>query len=177
MKGVMKMPGTRREILVGALLAVASLAATAADTLATRFGWFGTLAGSCWKAEHADGKGSDVQCFEAQYGRFIRGTGKVYEGTTLLVETDSLFAVDPASRRIVFTQWASNGNFGTGVITVENATFLTFEPQPPAPGKPEIRYQWLKTDADSFRATRQRHEGPNWVEESAVVYRRQGGRQ
>ena len=158
---------------IALLASLAAGTALAADGIGNRFGWFGTLAGSCWRAEHADGKSSDIQCFESQYGRFIRGTGKVFEGTTLLVESDAVFAVDPNSGRIVFTQWASNGNFGSGVITVENATFLTFEPQAPAPGKPEIRYQWLKTNPDSFKAMRQRHEGPNWIEESAVVYKRQ----
>ena len=157
---------------LAAAAAAVSLAVSAADTTATRFGSFGTLAGSCWKAEHADGKTSDTQCFETQYGRFIRGTIKVYEGAPLLVESDSVFAVDAKSGQIVFTQWAANGNYGSGVITVENASVLTFEPQPVAGPRGEVRYRWIKTSADSFRAIRQRLNGGNWNEENSVVYKR-----
>ncbi|HUL95650.1 MAG TPA: hypothetical protein VLT89_06545 [Usitatibacter sp.] len=159
-------------LVLAAAAAVVSLSVGAADTVSARFGWFGSLAGSCWKAEHADGKTSDTQCFETQYGRFIRGTIKVYEGPALLVESDSVFAVDANTGRIVFTQWAANGNYGSGVITVENATVLTFEPQPAAGSRGQVRYQWIKTSADAFRAIRQKHVGADWTEESSVVYKR-----
>jgi hypothetical protein len=49
--------------------------ATAGDAppAAAQFGWFGTLAGSCWHGEYPGG-GGDTQCYAWQYGRYLRGT-------------------------------------------------------------------------------------------------------
>jgi hypothetical protein len=155
------------------LAALAACTAFAADAPLARFGWFGALAGSCWKAQHPDGKTSDTQCFEAQYGRYIRGTIKVYDGNALLVDSDSVFAMDAKTGHIAFTQWAANGNYGSGEITIEGPAILTFSPQPAAAGsKVQVRYQWIKTNADSFRAVREKRDGANWAEENAVVYSR-----
>jgi len=46
------------------------------------FGWFAELAGSCWKGSRAEGR-SDVQCYQKQFNRFIRGSIKFYQNDKL----------------------------------------------------------------------------------------------
>jgi hypothetical protein len=63
-------------------LAIAALAflpalspaqAPAADPLAF-LGWMKDLAGACWEGRDAQGRLTDRQCYELQFGRFLRGT-------------------------------------------------------------------------------------------------------
>ena len=70
----------RRIRHLAAVLALACLAAPAvaqapADPLAP-FGWLRQLAGSCWRGEYANSRAGDKQCYEWQYGRFLRATSQ-----------------------------------------------------------------------------------------------------
>ena len=45
----------------------------APDSLAP-FGWLRDLTGACWRGQAADGEATDTQCYDTQYGHFLRGT-------------------------------------------------------------------------------------------------------
>jgi hypothetical protein len=165
-----------KRALLTALLAAACgpLWAQAPRDLAP-FGWFADLAGSCWQGEQPDGKPADTQCYSVQYGRLLRGTIKMTvarEGAPpALFEGDSVFAPDAAGKRIVFTQWASNGSYATGEMTVEGDT-LHFVNRAPDGAPPKVRHLWRRLDADSFRVTRERRDGEGWREALSATYRR-----
>lgn len=140
------------------------------------FGWFVQLAGACWKGEHPDGKTSDVQCYELQFKRFIRGTLKVIstaEGPAKTVfEGDSIYAVDPAGKgKVSYTQWGSTGNFTIGEMNVEGE-MLRFQQRLAGGGEARVRFAWRKVDENGFRVSRERKDGGVWKEVFAVVYQR-----
>jgi hypothetical protein len=162
----------RTLILVLLLASATALAQTAPNPLAAA-GWFASLAGACWRGEHPTGKSSDTQCYETQYGRYIRGTIKVQDDKgTLLTEGDSVFAPDPKLGRIVYSQWASNGSYGTGEMRIDGPV-LRFQHRQPEGAESRIRFTWSRLDADSFRVSRERRlDDGAWKEEFGVVYRR-----
>ncbi len=101
-----------------ACLAGAAGAQAPADPLAP-FGWLRQLAGSCWRGEYANTRTADKQCYEWQYGRFLRGTieltGVQGEGVTPMdLRGDSVWAWDAARSRLQLTTWASNGTLSPG---------------------------------------------------------------
>ena len=151
-------------------VAQAPAPAPAADPMAP-FKWFRDLAGSCWKGDHPDGKTSDTQCYQAQYGRFVRGTIKIASGPTAF-EGDSLYWWDAKNNKLAFTQWASNG-----FVHASEATFdgdkLVFLDRPKA-GTSEVngRAVWTKVDANTYRVSREQRDGPSWKPQFAVVYKR-----
>ena len=139
------------------------------DSIAS-FGWFAELAGSCWKSVRPEGR-SDVQCYTAQYNRFMRGAIKFYQGDKLTGEGDSVFAYDPNANLIVYSQWVSNGSLGFGQATLENGE-LVFQSSSPE-GPASTRSVWRKADADSFKVSRQRRgQDGAWKEEQAITYSR-----
>jgi hypothetical protein len=113
-------PSVTVPIALSALLWTAAVPAmaqggtTGSDALAP-FGWLRELAGACWRGQQADGKAADMQCYETQYDRFLRGTiamsieapGK--PATEL--RGDSIWAWDAVRQRFTLTTWASNGTF------------------------------------------------------------------
>ena len=144
-------------------------AAAGADSIAS-FGWFAELAGSCWKSVRAEGRG-DVQCYTAQYNRFMRATIKFYQGDKLTGEGDSVFAFDPNANLIVYSQWVSNGSLGFGQATLENGELVFQNSSPEGPAS--TRSVWRKADADSFKVSRQRRgQDGAWKEEQAITYTR-----
>jgi hypothetical protein len=135
------------------------------------FGWFAELAGSCWKGSRAEGR-SDVQCYQKQFNRFIRGSIKFYQNDKLTAEADSVFGYDGNARLIIYSQWASNGSVGFGQATLVNGD-LIFQNHTPDNAESPTRSVWRKVDADSFKVSRQRRsEQGAWTEESAVAYTR-----
>jgi hypothetical protein len=161
-----------RTLILVLLLASASALAQMSPSPLAAAGWFATLAGACWRGEHPSGKSSDTQCYETQYGRYIRGTIKVQDDKgTLLTEGDSVFAPDSKSGRIAYSQWASNGSYGTGEMAVDGPV-LRFQHRQ-AEGAARIRFTWSRLDADSFRVSRERRlDDGKWKEEFGVVYHR-----
>ncbi len=135
-------------------------------------GWFAGLAGSCWKGTRAEGR-SDVQCYQNQYNRFLRGSIKFYQNDKLTGEGDSVFAYDGNARLIIYSQWASNGSMGFGQATLANDELL-FQNHMPDGSEAPTRSVWRRVDADSFKISRQRRpdQGGAWTEESAVTYTR-----
>ena len=137
------------------------------------FGWFAELAGSCWRGVTRDGRPSDQQCYQTQYGRFMRGTIKfAAQGDRAGGEASSLFAYDPSARIIVYSQWASSGAFGFGEARLEGNE-LIFQNRTPDGSEAPMRSVWRRVDADTYRVTReQRPEGGEWSEQGAITYTR-----
>jgi hypothetical protein len=135
------------------------------------FGWFAGLAGSCWKSSRPDGR-SDLQCYQNQFNRFIRGSIKFYQGEKVTGEGDSVFAYDANARLIIYSQWSSNGSVGFGQATLVNGE-LIFQNHTPDNAEAPTRSVWRKVDADSFKVSRQRRSDQGaWTEESAITYAR-----
>ena len=157
-------------------LAVPLLAAAQADPNLAGFGWLADLRGACWRGEHPDGKTTDTQCYSTQYDRILRGTIKVVvtrEPGALpsTFEGDSVFALDPSGKRVLYTQWASNGSYGVGeMVAVGEA--LRFTNRLSDGAESRVRSVWRRIDADSFRVTRERRAGDEWKESFSVEYRR-----
>lgn len=163
------------------VLTVLSLVASAAtaeppDATATEraFGWFGTLAGSCWRGEYVTG-GGDTQCYAMQYDRYLRGTiaietaGK--DGQPFRLAGDSVFEWDAAKARIRYSNWADLGNLQHGEAFYEGE-LLRFPDVKSKDEEPRTRSTWRRTDADTFEVTRERREGDAWQALFSVTYRR-----
>lgn len=138
------------------------------------FGWFSDLAGSCWRGEHPNNLGSDTQCYTLQYERIVRGTLEVAtrgEGAQPSFRGDSAFAADPARKRVVYSQWGTNGVLAHGEITFEGEA-LVFVNRTPDGSPPTVRSVWRRVGPDAFRVTRERKEEEAWKPLFDVEYRR-----
>jgi hypothetical protein len=136
------------------------------------FGWFGDLAGACWTGTAADGTTLDTQCYQWQFGRFLRGSIGIHgphgNEPAGQFEGDSVFAWDKKANRIVYWFWGSDGNSGDAHAYYEGE-WLYF----PVPGQKSVRRAWKRLDADSFQVVREEKKGKSWEQTLAVVYRRQ----
>lgn len=134
--------------------------------------WMKDLAGACWQGTDAAGKPADRQCYEVQFGRFLRGTIEIggAEGKPPVFRGDSLFHRDRGPGRFAIVMWGSNGavSLGEGLVDGEVIRF----PQPRMEGRPEIRTSWTRQGPDAFRVVRERREGEAWKDVLAVDYRR-----
>ena len=161
------------EMMTRLALSLALAAALPAHSQLSQFGWFADLAGSCWRGEpRSDGR-SDEQCYSGQFGKFMRGSIRFYQGERLTGEGDSVFSFDPNAHVIVYTQWASNGSFGFGEATLEDGE-LVFHNRLPDGGEAPARSVWRRAATpDKFVVSRQRRDDRGaWNEEAAVTYTR-----
>lgn len=170
---------TRASAVLAAALPLLALPAAGAAPEAqglAAFGWFAELAGSCWKAEHPDGKTRDTQCYEAQYGKFVAGSIAVESagpgGERQGFEGRALFAWDASARKIAYWQWSSTGAWSAGEAFREGERYRWPHPSRADPAKVTQRSIWTRLDADSFRVAREKLEGETWKEQFAVTYRR-----
>jgi hypothetical protein len=161
-------------------LTVLSLAASVATADAPEaatsgaFGWFGSLAGSCWRGEYTSG-GGDTQCYTWQYGRYLRGTiaieSKKADGVSFRLAGDSVFEWDAANQRIRYSNWADTGNLVHGEAFYDGEQ-LRFPDVKSKDEEPRTRASWRRIDADSFEVTRERRDGDAWQALFSVTYRR-----
>jgi hypothetical protein len=162
---------------LGCLLTMLSTAAGEAPDpeKARQFGWFGTLAGSCWQGEHPDGRTRDTQCYQWQFGRLIRGTisisGQRTDGEPWSLEGDSVFAWIVKDGRIRYSNWADNGSLVHGEAYYEGELLL-FPDVRSRDEEPTTRSVWRRLDADSFEVTREARDAGSWREQFKVTYRR-----
>lgn len=161
-------------------LAIAALAflpalspaqAPAADPLAF-LGWMKDLAGACWEGKDAQGRVTDRQCYELQYGRFLRGAIEIgaIDNKPPGFRGDSLFHREPKTGRIAIVLWASNGSVSLSEAVVEGGAIRYIQPK--VEGRPESRTSWTRQGADGFRVAREHREGEAWQETLVVSYRR-----
>ena len=154
---------------VAACLALPATAQAPADPLAP-FGWLRQLAGSCWRGEYANTRTSDKQCYEWQYGRFLRGTielsGVQGEGAAPFdLRGDSVWAWDVARNRVLLTTWASNGTVAAGEAVFEGDLLRVTMGS-------TMRTTWQRLDADAYLVRRERRDGDAWRELLVVRYTR-----
>lgn len=167
-----------RKIGVAGLASGCLLAATVAvsepPAAAAAFGWFGMIAGHCWRGDYPGG-GGDTQCYAWQYGRYLRGTiaieapGK--DGAPFRLSGDSVFDVDAKSGRIRYSNWSDTGSLQHGVAWYEGDRLL-FPDVKSEDEEPLTRTTWRRIDEDGFEVTRERREGEEWKPQFSVTYRR-----
>lgn len=140
------------------------------------FAWLQQLAGSCWTGQHPDGRTRDTQCFNVQFGRFIRGTTRLSELRAgkweQRFEGESVLAWDNANRRISYWYWTSTGAFGPAEAYFEGPQLHFPASRKPGANAIEVRMTWSRIDASSYRVSRQKRTGGEWKEMFTVVYKR-----
>lgn len=130
-------------------------------------GWLRDLAGQCWLGTQADGAPADMQCYELQFGRHLRGTIEIpgAAGEPPKLRGDSVWSWDAAKQKITVVTWAS-----AGALRITEAEFdgdlvrFTLGPA--------VRSYWQRTAHDVFVVVRERREDDKWTEELRVTYRR-----
>jgi hypothetical protein len=161
-------------MLMALVVAVAApSAAQSADELAP-FGWLRELVGACWKGERPDGTAADTQCYETQFGRFLRGSIEVHTGETGKLRGDSVWGWDAKRQRIVLTTWASTGPLVASEAYFEGEVVRFPVPRREGSTAPESRRSWRRIDATSFSVHVERNEAGEWREMQQVTYRRTG---
>jgi hypothetical protein len=145
--------------------------AAEADPLAF-LGWLRGLAGSCWQGTDEGGVPTDRQCYELQYGHFLKGSIVVGSpgAATGAFRGDSLFHNVGRSGTVGVVMWGSNGLVSIGQAHMEGSV-LRFN-QPKAEGRPAIRVSWTPQGTEGFRVSREQQEGNAWKELNAISYRR-----
>jgi hypothetical protein len=160
-------------VLLTALVVGASAEPAGPPPGTQAFGWFATLAGRCWRGEYPAG-GGDTQCYEWQYGRYLRGTISITatgkDGAPLAISGDSVFDWDAKSGRIRYSNWSTTGSLQHGEAYYEGE-ILRFPDVRSRDEEPLTRSSWRRIDDDHFEVTRERREGERWVAEYGVTYR------
>ena len=155
------------------LLGAAAAGASPPSEADPAFGWFRMVAGKCWRGEYPDG-GGDTQCYEWQYGRYLRGTISITlagkDGSPLAISGDSVFDWNAKAGRIRYSNWSTSGNLQHGEAYYEDG-ILRFPDVRSRDEEPRTRSSWRRIDEGSFEVTRERREGDAWVAEFTVTYR------
>ena len=157
--------------LVAAILAAPAIAlaqAGAADPL-EYLGWMKELAGACWQGTDAAGRTTDRQCYELQFGHFLRGTIEIGDKPAGF-RGDSLFHRDPRTGRIAIVLWASNGLVSLSEAVVEGGAIRFVQPK--VGDGPEVRTSWTRQGPDAFSVVRERRDGEAWTATLTVAYRK-----
>lgn len=163
----------KRRWFVAALAApvIALAQANPADPL-EYLGWMKDLAGACWQGTDAEGRATDRQCYEVQFGRFLRGTIEIgtIDNKPPGFRGDSLFHRDPKTGRIAIVLWASNGlvNLSEAVVDGGAIRFVL----PLVEGRPEVRTSWTRQGPESFTVARETRYGEAWTTTMTVAYRK-----
>ncbi|HKX99337.1 MAG TPA: hypothetical protein VJL86_06440 [Steroidobacteraceae bacterium] len=159
-------------LLVASALGAAFAAGSAQPGTTSEFGWFSMVAGKCWRGEYPNG-GGDTQCYEWQYGRYLRGTISITlpgkDGAPLAISGDSVFDWDAKSGRIRYSNWSTSGSLQHGEAYYEDGV-LRFPDVRSRDEEPRTRSSWRRIDDGRFEVTRERREGDSWVAEFSVTY-------
>lgn len=156
------------KIFGGAAVALALICAgttpAAAQTGNSRLDWLAELGGSCWQGRNAAGAVVDRQCFQVQFGRYLRSSisrGANYRGDTVLG-----WSRDRA--RLEMYAWTNDGeptivtpHFDSGTLVFDGAA-----------GGAE-RAVWRRANA-GFEVASQRRDGGGWSDTQVVTYTRDG---
>jgi hypothetical protein len=159
-------------ILVLAVVAGDARAADPAGGLLAGLGWLRELAGHCWRGEQADGTVSDIQCYELQFDRHLRGTIELpgaQKGDAPKLRGDSVWSWDPARQKIVVVTWSAAAPVAQLEATLDGELIrFAFGPN--------ARSTWQRTGADGYTVVRERRDGDDWREDRRVTYRRSPAR-
>lgn len=164
-----------RALLLGISLCIPS-ASPYAQEVPAGFGWFGSVANTCWVGQFPDGRTEHTQCYTSQFGKFLRGTAAlatIADGKrNVTFEGDSIFAWDEASKRIVYYIWGSDGSHRQ--LHAEYAGDELHFPVPMRADPARISYRstWRRVNAETIEVRRERPTGDVWTTELTVTYRK-----
>jgi hypothetical protein len=163
-----------KKTLAAALACLPALAwpQAASDDPLAWLGWMKDLAGACWQGTDPTGKTTDRQCYEIQFGRFLRGTIEIVaiDNKPPGFRGDSLFHRDVKTGRIAVVLWASNGSVSLGEALVDGDAIRFVQPK--VAGRPEVRTSWTRQGTQAFAVVREQREGEAWKEVLKVSYRK-----
>jgi hypothetical protein len=135
---------------------------------------FDFLVGHCWRGSFPDGKSEDTHCFESVYGgRFVRDR-HVVRGEQPDYSGESIYWLDPRTRRISYLYFNSAGGVSTG-IAVANGTKLQFGDEKyigPDGKEQHLRTVWDRRGDDGYIAVTEQEANGTWVEAWRVEFRR-----
>jgi hypothetical protein len=155
---------------------IATHAAVHAQELPADFGWFASLAGSCWEGVFPDGRTRHRQCYATQFGRFLRGTAQLSadrEGRAAITfEGDSVFAWNAERGGFEYTIWGSDGSLRGLAARYEGDELVFPVPARDDPSRIAYRSVWKRIDADRFEVRRERPVDGGWRSDLTVTYRR-----
>lgn len=147
-----------------------------AAALAAGFGWFASMAGTCWTGDFPDGKTRHTHCYTMQYGKFMRGTAttSAEKDGRIQVQTegDSVYAWEEAGKRIVYYIWGSNGNHGRHEASYEGQELVFPVMTRADPPKVAFRSVWRRVDDDTLEVRRERPVENGWSTILKVTYRK-----
>ena len=155
----------------------AQVDATAPEVRVATFPWLSHVAGSCWRSELSKGQ-VDRQCFQTQFDRVVRVEQKIVQtdgAKESTLDANSLYAWDPRKKKVRHVFWASDGAFETATGWAEGDALMFYldresGPDGKAPGRTVLR----RTDADEYRASREKLEDDHWREQFSFTYKRDG---
>jgi hypothetical protein len=166
----------RRIAMVAALLVIGCSTPTRearietdADAAAlSRIGWYAELAGSCWQGQDAYGRPTDRQCYQTQFGRYLRGTidmGGAFLG-------DSVVGWDRDHNAIVMYFWSNGAPRGELLLSYEGEQ-LAFEQVDDSTSR-RSRNVWARLQDGTIRVTTQSHDDETWKDGASTIYSRDG---
>ncbi len=158
-----------RKLVVVLLLAAGVASAEEAPLAPLEF-----LVGSCWSGKFPDGKSTDTHCFESSLGGRLIYDKHVVRGDKPDYSGESVYYVDPQSKRVTFMYFNSIGGVSTGTLDAQG-TRLQFadEEYTGADGKKQkYRTVWEQKGSDGYVALTEREAGDKWVEAWRIEFRR-----
>lgn len=144
-------------------LCATAMPATAQQQPASRLGWMTELAGSCWQGRDAAGAVVDQQCFQLQFGQFVRAS--ITRGS---FRGDTVFGYSRDRARLEMYAWTNQGD--PSIFTpIYRDGRLVFE------GAPEngigTRVVWWRTQ-DGFEVAEQTEQNGEWRNGEVIAYSR-----
>lgn len=146
---------------------IAPARSAAAEDL-SRLGWYTELAGACWLGRDTTGAVTDRQCYQIQFGRYLRGTieiGGSFRG-------DSVVGWDGAHGQIVMFFWSNAAPRGALTLTYEGDA-LMFE-QAASDDAVRTRNRWVRQPDGVIRVIAQRLGESGWEDGRVTFYTRDG---
>jgi hypothetical protein len=147
-----------------AIIARSSLRAQRASQTAGPFAPLEFLVGHCWRGSFPGGAQTDEHCFEWVFNqKFVRDRHVVRGGQPYGGET--IYFWDPATKRIGFSYWNTEGQMMPGYVVSTVGDTLTFSTMlSTSTGPTELRSTWTRSNADGYRVRQLQRNGGAWQE-------------
>lgn len=143
----------------------------AQQSAAAEFQPLAFLVGSCWRGTFPDGRHVDEHCFDWMYdGKFIRDRHEVRGGDPYRGET--VYSVDPLSRRVAFWYWSSDGMTMTGQVVPRGDTLVFPVRYTTAHGEAELKAVWTRRGPDAYHVVQSQRAGDGWTTMWEMDFRR-----
>lgn len=147
---------------MGAAVMAAGLAVSGAQAQSGSLGWVAELSGSCWQGVNANGAQTGRQCFQTQFGRFLRTSitrGDGFSGASVL-------GWNATRHRLEMYAWSNQ--YAPAIYTPDyDQNAFTF-------ADTDGRVVWRRVDDNSFQIASQRRDGAGWADHTVITYHRDG---